>query len=113
MLAWLIHILCINHKFRTDYFQDPQGFKSITIGSGQQAFKPRRHITFGGEVVNLSRMRLPNNPDHVDAGGEIAAMQHQTPIAPMGILMEMINSIGVEAAGASPDAMQLLAHFHL
>ena len=40
---------------------------------------------------------------------EIAIVEHQARITFMGVLIEVINSTGIEAAGAPLDAMDLVA----
>ena len=58
-----------------------------------------RHMALGAQVVDLIGLHLLDDPDQVGAGGEIAVVQAQPRITLMGILVEVVDPGGVEAAG--------------
>ena len=66
-------------------------------------------MTLGPEVINLIRLHLLDDPDQVGAVGEVAVVKHQPRITFVGVLIEMIDPVGVEAARASFDPMHLIA----
>ena len=68
-------------------------------------------MALGAEVVDLIGLHLLNDADQVAAVGEIAVVQHQARVAFVGVLVEVINAAGVEAAGSALDAMDLVSLF--
>ena len=66
-------------------------------------------MTLCTEVVDLIRLHLLDDPDQVGAVGEVAVMEHQARVTLVGILVEVIDPAGVEAARAPLDAMHLIA----
>ena len=66
-------------------------------------------MALGSKVVNLIGLHLLHDPNQVGAVGEIAVVEDQPWILFMGILIQVINPIGVEAATPSLDAVHLIA----
>ena len=63
------------------------------------------------EVVDLIRLHLLDDPNQIGAVGEVAVMKHQARVTFVGILVEMIDPAGVEAARAPFDPMHLITLF--
>ena len=61
------------------------------------------------EVVDLIGLHLLNDPDQVGAVGEVAVVEHQARITFVGVLVQVIDPAGVEAARAPLNAMHLVA----
>lgn len=61
------------------------------------------------KVVDLVRLLLLDDPDQVGAVGEIAVVQHQSRIALVRILIQVIDPSGVEAAGPALDPVHQIA----
>jgi hypothetical protein len=68
-------------------------------------------MALGAQVVNLIGLHLLDDADQVGAVGEIAVMEHQAGIALVGVLVEVIDAAGVEAAGPPLDAVHRIALF--
>ena len=71
-------------------------------------------MTLGAEVVDLVGLDLLNDADQVGRIGEIAVVEDEASggaaeVDLMGVLVEVIDAIGVEAAGAALDAMDAIA----
>jgi len=69
---------------------------------------------FGRRVTDLIRLHLLNDPDQVGAIGEVAVVEGELwglslLTSLVRVLVEMIDTAGVEAAGAPLDAMHLVA----
>jgi hypothetical protein len=50
-----------------------------------------------------------NDPNQIGAVGEVAVMQHQAGIYLMGILVKVVDPIGVETAGPAFNAVHFIA----
>jgi len=68
-------------------------------------------MAHGAEVVNLVGLHLLDDADQVAAIGEVAVVQHKVACRHMGVLVQVVNAVGVEAGGATFDAMNLVAFF--
>ena len=66
-------------------------------------------MTLSTKVVDLVRLHLLNNPNQIGAVSEVAVVEHQSRVALMRILVQMINATGIETARAPLDAMHLVA----
>ncbi len=66
-------------------------------------------MALGTKVIDLLRLHQLNDPNQVSAVGQIAVMEHQPWISLMGILIEVINPGGVEAAGTALNAMNFVS----
>ena len=61
------------------------------------------------KVVDLIGLHLLNDADQIGAVGEVAVMKNQARISVMGVLIEVIDTTGVEAAGPALDPVHLVA----
>ena len=66
-------------------------------------------MALGTKVVDLIGLYLLHNPNQVGAVGEVSVVEHEPWICFMGILIEVVNPVGVETAGPSLDAVHLIA----
>jgi len=92
-----------------DSFQDPQGAEGIGIGGVFRRFEAHSHVALGPQVVDLVGLDLLDDLDQVAAVGQIAVMQEKAAIPFMGVLIQVIDSCGVEAAGPAFDAVHHIA----
>ena len=65
-------------------------------------------MALGAKVINLIGLHLLHDPNQVGAVGQVPVVEHQPWILFMGILVKMINPVGVEAAGPALDAVHLV-----
>ena len=68
-------------------------------------------MALGTKVVDLIRLNLLDDPDQVAAIGEVSVVQNQSRVLFVRVLVEVIDATGVEAAGTSLDAMDLIPLF--
>ena len=73
-------------------------------------------MALGAEVVDLIGLHLLDDPDQVGAVCEVAVVELQLGALALaaglvGILIEVVDSLGVEAAGPALDAMHAVALF--
>ena len=66
-------------------------------------------MALGTKVVDLIGLHLLDDPDQVGAVSEIAIVEHKARITFMGVLVEVINSTGIEAARPALDTVHLVA----
>ena len=66
-------------------------------------------MALGAEVVDLVGLHLLNYSLQVAAVTQVAVMQRHAWILLMRILIEVIDPVGVEAAGPALDAMHVIA----
>lgn len=92
-----------------DRFEDAQCTKGIGVGSVLRLFEGHRDMALCGKVVDLIRLQLLDNPDQTRAVGQIAVVQKETHILFVPVFVEMVDTIGVEEAGATFDAVNDVA----
>ncbi len=90
-------------------FKNAQGAQGVTVGGVLGRLKADRHVALGAQVVDLIGLHLLHDADQVGAVGQVAVVQHQARITLVGVLVQMIDPLGVEAAGPSLDAMHHIA----
>jgi len=90
-------------------FKDAQRPESIAVGGVLRGLKTDSHVTLGTKVINLIRLHLLNDADQIGAVSEIAVVKNQPGIILMGVLIQVINTTGVEAAGSALDPVHLIA----
>ena len=60
-------------------------------------------MALGGEVVDLIRVRLLDDPDEIGGVGEVAVVHEETDVRLVRVGIQMVDALGVERAGASLD----------
>ena len=94
--------------------EDAEGAEGVGIGGVFRSLEGDSDVTLGAEVVDLVGLDLLNDADQVGRIGEIAVVEDEAgqgaaDVDLMGVLVEVIDAIGVEAAGAALDAMDAIA----
>ena len=62
----------------------------------RDSFKADRDVTLRGEIVDLVRLHLLDDADQAGGIGEVAVMQDEAPPSFVRVLIEMIDTIGIE-----------------
>ena len=62
-------------------------------------------MALGAEIVDLVRLHLLDNSYQIGGIRQVAVMEYKPGIIDVGILIKVINAVGVEAAGPSLDAV--------
>jgi hypothetical protein len=65
-------------------------------------------VALSGQVINLIGLKSIEKPDEVCRIGDVAVMQEQPNAVDIGILVERVDSTGVESRGPADDAMNLV-----
>ncbi len=66
-------------------------------------------MALGGQVVELVRLHRLNHAQHVGGVGHVAVMEDEAAILLVGILVEMIDTVGIEAGRPALDAVHLVS----
>jgi len=85
-------------------FEEAKGSQSVGIGCVFSSFIVHSHVTLSTLSIDLCGLHLLDDADQVGTIREIAIVQVQMWIAFMRVLIEVVEAVGVEAAGASLDA---------
>ena len=107
--AGLVDPGCIRQSQDPHGLQDPEGAEGIAVGGVLRRLKAHRHMALCTKVVDLIGLHLLDDSNQVGAVGEVPVMEHQPRITLMRILIEMINSVRVEATGPALDSMYLVS----
>ena len=66
-------------------------------------------MALGAEVVDLVGLELVEQLDQRDRVGEVAVVGEQADPLLVGVVVEVVDPVGVEARGAADDAVDLVA----
>jgi hypothetical protein len=86
-------------------FQKAERADAIGVGGVLGGIETHLHMAHGREVVDFIGLRFLNDADKVGAVGEIAVMQLQAAARLMGILIEVVDSVGIEQRRPALDAV--------
>ncbi|MNS56283.1 hypothetical protein D3C72_891390 [compost metagenome] len=66
-------------------------------------------MTLGGKVVYLIGLNLLNDPDEVCGIRQVSVVEMQSTIMIVGILVEVVDAIGIEKGCPAFDAVDLVS----
>jgi hypothetical protein len=66
-------------------------------------------VTLGAEIIDFIRLHLLDDSNQVGGICEVAVVKDESWVGFMGILIEVINALGVETASPPLDAMDHIA----
>ena len=72
---------------------------------------PTLHVALRGQVVNLVGLRLLDHAHQAGRIGHVAMVQEEPAIRRLRVLIEMIDTLGVELRTAALDAVHFVALF--
>jgi hypothetical protein len=96
---------------KPDAFQQAQGAQGIGVGSVFRGFKGHGHMALGCQVVDLIRLDLLENTDQVGGIGQISIMKDKVSVVHMGVLIQVVDAVGVEQGSPALDAVDFIAFF--
>ena len=94
-----------------DGFEQAQGADGVDIGGVFGAFEADGDVALGAEVVDFVGLDLLDDADEVAGVGEIAVVQLEPSLGDVGVLVDVIDALGVEQRGAALDAVDNVAFF--
>ncbi|MNL02313.1 hypothetical protein D3C87_1228140 [compost metagenome] len=95
--------------------QDPNGLEEA---QGPHGIDVRRvlgglegdlDVALRGEVVDLVGLDLLDDPDQIGGVGQVSVMQVKPAVGVMGILVEVVDAIGIEQGSPALDPVDLIA----
>ena len=66
-------------------------------------------MALGGQVVDLVRLHLLDDADQAGTVGQVAVVQDELAPGFVGVLVQVVDAVGVEQAGPALDAMHFVA----
>jgi hypothetical protein len=94
--AGLVEAALLLEAEDADRFQHAQRADAISVGRVFGLFEADRDVTLRGEIVYLVRLHLLDDADQAGGIGEVAVMQDEAPPRFVRVLIEMVDTIGVE-----------------
>ena len=91
-----------------DGFQDAQCAHAVGVRRVLGAFEADGHMAHRAQVVDLVRLHLLNDADQVAAVGQVAVMQREVLLVDMRVLIQVVNTVGIERRGPALDAVDFI-----
>ena len=66
-------------------------------------------MALGGEVVDFVGLHRLDDADEAGGVGHVPVVQHEASVRVVGILVEVVDAVGVEERGAPLDTVDFLA----
>ena len=92
-------------------FEDAQHAEGVGVGGVFGFFKRYRGKAPGGEVVDFVGLDLLDDADQAGRVGHVAMVEEEAHALFMAILIQMVDAVGVEQAGAPLEAVHFVAFF--
>ena len=97
------------HAEDADRFEQAQGAERIGVGGVFGGLEADLHVALGGQIVDLVRLHLLDDPDQARAVGQVAVVQHEPDVGLVRVLVEVVDPPGVEGRRAPLDAVDHVA----
>ena len=95
----------------TDSFEDAQCAQAIGVGGVLGFFKADGDMALRGEVVDFVGLNFLNDANEAGAIGQVAVVEEESDAFVVTVLVEVIDAVGIEQAGAALDAVDEVAFF--
>jgi hypothetical protein len=105
----LIKTYAVFHIQNSDGLEQPQSTEAISIRRAFRRFERYLHMTLGGKVVNLIRLRLLDDPNEVGSVRHVPVVHDKAQLLLVRILIKMIDPPGIERGRAPLQAMNDIA----
>jgi hypothetical protein len=94
-----------------DGLQDSQGPERVRIGRVFRGFEGHRHVALGRQVVDLVGLNFLDDPNEIGRISQVSIVQFQPHIALVGVLVQVVDAIGIERGRAALHAVDAVAFF--
>jgi hypothetical protein len=84
-----------------DRFKDTQCTDTVSVSRVLRGLEGHGHMAHRSQVVDLVRLGLLDDADQVGGVGQIAVVQFEFGIIYVRVLVQMIDTVGVEQRGAT------------
>jgi hypothetical protein len=92
-----------------DRLEQAQGTDGVGIGGVFGGLEAHLDMALGGQIVDLRRPHLLDDPDQAGAVGEVTVMELEADIGLVQVAVEVVDPSGVEGRGAPLDAVDFIA----
>jgi len=94
---------------QADRLQEAERAEGVGVGGVFGRLEAHLHVALGGEIVDLVGLRLLHEADEIGGVGHVAIVQPERHALLVRIVIEMIDTLGVERRGATLDAVDVVA----
>mmetsp|Transcript_47033 Transcript_47033/g.87364 ORF Transcript_47033/g.87364 Transcript_47033/m.87364 type:complete len:234 (+) Transcript_47033:55-756(+) len=99
----LLHAACAD---RVEHSKDAH---AVTVGSVLWHVKGDLDVRHGSKVVNFRRTDLGNDGDEIGGIAEVAIVKVELDASLVAVLVDVVDTAGVEGRGAADDAVNLVS----
>ena len=99
------------HLQDADRLQDAKGSHRIHIGCVFRTLEANRHVRLGTEVVDLVGLGFLDDTNQVAGVRQVAVVQPEIGVCYVRVLVDVVDTLGVEGTGAALDAVHEVAFF--
>ena len=92
-----------------DGFEDAQGTEGVGVGGVFGLFEADGDVALGGEVVDFVGLDLLDDAHEAGTVGHVAVVEDEAAVLFVGVLVEVVDAVGVEERGAALEAMNVVA----
>ena len=92
-----------------DGFEEAKGAEGIGVGGVLRLFEGDLDVRLCGEVVDLVGLDLLDDVDERGAVGHVAVVKDELRVGIVGVLVDVVDTSGIEERGAALDAVDLVA----
>lgn len=93
----------------TDGFEDAQGTDAVGVRGVFWRFEADSHVTHGSQVVDFVWLDLLDDANEVGGVGQVTVVQDEVFIVDVRILIQMVNTVGIEQGCTALDAVDDIA----
>jgi hypothetical protein len=94
-----------------DGLQQAQGAQGVDVGGVFGGFEADGHVALRAEVVDLVGLGFLDDAHQVAGVGQVAVVQPEAGVFDVWVLVDVVDALGVEQAGAALDAVHDVAFF--
>jgi len=109
--AGLVEAGFLFHPQNANGFQNAQGSHAVNVGGVFGALEADGHMALRAEVVDFVGLGLLDDAREVAGVAQVAVVQGEAGVVNVRVLVDVVNPLGVERAGAALDAVHDVAFF--
>ena len=107
--ARLVKFGFVGEAENADGFKNTQSTDAVGVCCIFRSFKAHLNVALRCEVVDFGWLNLLDDADEVRAVGHVSVVKHKAGIGSVRVLVDMIDTLGVEGARAAFNAVNFVA----
>ena len=108
-MSGLVELCLLFPTRKVNRLQETYRAERIHIAGELRRIKRNTHMTLRRKIVDLVRLNLVDQLDEIGAVAEITIVEKQLHPIDVRILVEMVDSLGVEGRSAANNAVNLIS----